>query len=126
MSTEGQTPCEHTLDANETDGGYRFLLYSSSNTVIDGTSGAVIKVTLVASQDMSGKKIILDNILLVSPDEKETKPARYEYTIGTGTGIRNITMDSQADTHIYNLRGQRLTAPQKGINIIGGKKVVVK
>ena len=27
---------------------------------------------------------------------------------------------------IYNLRGQRLSAPQKGINIIGGKKVVVK
>jgi len=27
---------------------------------------------------------------------------------------------------IYNLRGQRLAAPQKGINIINGKKVVVK
>ena len=83
-------------------------------------------MTLTASQDMKGKTIALDNILLVSTDEKETKPARYEYTIGTGTGIRNITLDSQADTPIYNLLGQRLTAPQKGINIIGGKKVVVK
>jgi len=27
---------------------------------------------------------------------------------------------------IYNLNGQRLAAPQKGINIIGGKKVLVK
>ncbi len=27
---------------------------------------------------------------------------------------------------VYNLRGQRLTAPQKGINIVGAKKVVVK
>lgn len=28
--------------------------------------------------------------------------------------------------HIYNLAGQRLSKPQKGINIIDGKKVVVK
>ncbi len=117
---------KHTLDANETDGGYRFLLYSSSNTVIDGTEGTIIKVTLTASQDMTGKTIALDNILLVSPDEKETKPARYEYVIGSDTGIRAITIDNDANAPIYNLRGQRLTAPQKGINIIGGKKVVVK
>ena len=117
---------KHTLDANETDDGYRFLLYSSSNTVIDGTEGTIIKVTLTASQDMTGKTIALDNILLVSPDEKETKPARYEYVIGSDTGIRAITIDNDANAPIYNLRGQRLTAPQKGINIIGGKKVVVK
>ena len=27
---------------------------------------------------------------------------------------------------IYNLSGQKLTAPRKGINIIDGRKVVVK
>lgn len=27
---------------------------------------------------------------------------------------------------IYNLSGQRLSAPQKGLNIINGKKVLVK
>lgn len=27
---------------------------------------------------------------------------------------------------IYNLSGQRLTAPRRGVNIIGGRKVVVK
>ena len=46
---------------------------------------------------------------------------------GTTTGIEEVTTDSDAsDTPVYNLRGQRLTAPQKGINIIGGRKVVVK
>ena len=46
---------------------------------------------------------------------------------GTTTGIEEVTTDSDAsDTPVYNLRGQRLTAPQKGINIIGGKKLVVK
>ena len=35
-------------------------------------------------------------------------------------------IEKASDGVIYNLRGQRLTAPQKGINIIGGRKVVVK
>ena len=33
---------------------------------------------------------------------------------------------SPASTLIYNLQGQRLSAPQQGINIINGKKVIVK
>ena len=46
---------------------------------------------------------------------------------GETTGINSIKMCSGSnDASIYNLRGQRLTAPQKGINIIGGKKFVVK
>ena len=41
--------------------------------------------------------------------------------------INSIMMDSnESKTSIYNMQGQRLTAPKKGINIIGGKKVVVK
>ena len=43
------------------------------------------------------------------------------------SAINGIKMDAiKKDTPVYNLRGQRLTAPQKGINIIGGRKVVVK
>ena len=30
-----------------------------------------------------------------------------------------------ADTY-FNLNGQRLSAPQKGINIVNGKKVIIK
>ena len=118
---------KHTLDANEVDGAYRFLLYSSGNTLIEGTSGAIIKVNLVADESFNGGKIVLDNILLVDPNEKETKPANYEYVIGSGSGISTVMMDASGEnTRIYNLSGQKLAAPQKGINIIGGKKVVVK
>ena len=60
--------------------------------------------------------------------------------IGTGSEIYSInnvtagidgveaegTNDKVADETIYNLAGQRLAKPAKGINIIGGKKVVVK
>lgn len=45
----------------------------------------------------------------------------------TPTGINEISKEVKYEnTTIYDLRGQRLAAPQKGINIIGGKKVIVR
>ena len=43
------------------------------------------------------------------------------------SGINDVVTDAiDSNAPIYNLRGQRLAAPQNGINIIGGKKVLVK
>ena len=88
---------KHSLDANvQADGSIRFLLASSSNAVLSGYSGAVIKMTLVASNSFNGGDIKLENILMVSPDEQETKQATYTYTISptppppTGTATLSI------------------------------------
>ncbi len=43
-----------------------------------------------------------------------------------GAGISTVAADKTADKVIFNLAGQRLEKPVKGINIINGKKVVVK
>ena len=44
--------------------------------------------------------------------------------------IRDVpSIDSQIDSSsapIYNLQGQRLGTPQRGVNIVGGKKIIVK
>ena len=43
------------------------------------------------------------------------------------TGIQNLQSDEQSlDGAIYNLRGQRVEHPTKGIYIINGKKVIIK
>ena len=42
------------------------------------------------------------------------------------SGISTVMMDEMAGVPVYSTSGQRLTAPRKGINIIGGKKVVIK
>lgn len=49
-------------------------------------------------------------------------------TAKTSSGIQTIVQDKVVDGNapIYNLSGKRLTSPQKGINIIGGKKVILK
>ena len=44
----------------------------------------------------------------------------------SSTAIYSIKADDSHHAIIYNLAGQRLSKPQKGINIIDGKKVVVK
>ena len=41
-------------------------------------------------------------------------------------GISNVTAKNNVPAAIYNLNGQRLDKAQRGINIINGKKIVVK
>jgi len=44
----------------------------------------------------------------------------------TPTGITSVTSEKETpNAPIYDLNGRRLTEPQKGINIIGGKKVLI-
>ncbi|MCH5310407.1 MAG: Ig-like domain-containing protein [Prevotella sp.] len=47
--------------------------------------------------------------------------------VGDGTGIGNVpVVNNTENAPIYNLAGQRLQKLQKGINIVGGKKIIVK
>lgn len=51
------------------------------------------------------------------------------YIIKEGTSpsaINNITLDQNGETSIFDLQDHRLAQPKKGINIINGKKVLVK
>ena len=50
----------------------------------------------------------------------------YINAINEATAIDKVKVDKTQGGAVYNLSGQRLAAPRKGINIIGGKKVVVK
>ncbi|MBR6892411.1 MAG: hypothetical protein IKN15_04170 [Bacteroidaceae bacterium] len=46
---------------------------------------------------------------------------------GIASEIKNLTPTlSQGEGAVYNLNGQKMAAPQKGLNIIGGKKVLIK
>ena len=42
------------------------------------------------------------------------------------TGIEDLNANADLNEFIYNLAGQRLQKTQKGINIVGGKKVAIK
>ena len=42
------------------------------------------------------------------------------------TGIKTITNKKEERHYIYNLQGQRLSSLQKGLNIVDGRKIIVK
>ena len=117
---------KHSLDANATNGIIRFLLASSNNAILTGKEGAIIMMTLKADDGFTGGTIKLENILLVTPNEKEIKIANYEYIVPNPVGINGIMTDKNNNASVYNLSGQRLVTPKKGINIINGQKIIVK
>ena len=45
---------------------------------------------------------------------------------GETTGISTVKGDNVKDNTIYNLNGQRVAAPAKGLYIMNGKKFIVK
>ena len=83
----------HTLETNEVSGALRVLLYSSRNATIPGTSGALISVTLEAAPGFNGGDIVLEDILLVTPQQAETKPDNLVYTIEGNVPVLAINLN---------------------------------
>lgn len=70
----------------------------------------------------------LQSIYRGADEENKSEIAWFDLAAYWGfSGIDDITQSKASSSDaIYNLNGQLLQNPQKGINIIGGKKVVVK
>ena len=70
---------------------------------------------------------IIGNVPFAQTYNNGTLVLFYAYNEGQSTGISMPTMDFEITDKIYNLRGQRVKSPtEKGIYIIGKKKVLVK
>ena len=78
------------------------------------------------------EKNVCSQALVASLKEKGWEPQYYdgtdwnEYVGSESTGIHGVIIIKNGSSSIYNLSGQRLSTPQKGINIINGKKVIIK
>lgn len=42
------------------------------------------------------------------------------------TGIESVKQQAKADNHYFNIAGQRVAQPTKGLYIVNGKKVIIK
>ena len=104
----------------------RLLIASGTNAILDGNEGGVIRLTLTADDDFEGGNIEFRNMLCTSPDLQEARPQNFTaYISGNTTGIHEIGTEDKGGS-IYNLSGQRLKATHKGLNIVNGKKMVVR
>jgi hypothetical protein len=48
------------------------------------------------------------------------------FIINPTTGIGDVMADDSMNAAVYSLSGQKLSKPKKGINIVNGRKIVVK
>ena len=97
------------------------LYYVSEGKIMSATKQLTIKpfrAYLEGPLRSDAASVKSFNFVLIDDDNEATSIQFVETNEGT-------TIISDKDG-IYNLNGQRLTAPQKGINIIDGKKVLVK
>ena len=83
---------------------------------------------VILTDNVEGKTVNLSNESYTFSASKGTSDSRFTLKIGGATAIKNVNADVNVDTdaEIYNIGGQKLAAPQQGVNIINGKKVIYK
>ena len=102
-------------DFTDEDGVNKMMLYDKFKLGIEFPTADNTKTYTITG--------ILGSAKLSGSEVKELFPTKaVEETV---SGISSIEAEN-AQKAVYNLNGQRLAKPQKGLNIIGGKKVIVK
>ena len=121
---------KHTVSTSvQPDGAVRVVCYSNNNNTFSGEQGDILTVTLhVANDTAAGNyNLRLGNITLSRTDVTGLSLDDYSARLSIiPTGINNAWAESISDSSVYSLSGQKLEKARKGINIIGGRKVVVK
>ncbi|MDE7457165.1 MAG: hypothetical protein K2M96_10760 [Prevotella sp.] len=105
----------NSLPINNTDKPSKFYVYDTQSS----DEGNVCTKKQVQVAKGKGWKVYYY-------DYSEWNWLEYEGSDDTSSVADGIKTEAGKDAPVYNLRGERLTAPQKGVNIIGGRKVVVK
>ena len=104
--------------ATVTDGNNNEIIINNSKV---NNYPYVIKESL-ANIDYTDATVV--GILVAASSGNQIMPLSIT---GTSNGIQNVSADfNVAGVKIYNLQGVRLNQLQKGLNIVNGKKVVIK
>ena len=122
---------EHTLTvAEQADGAVRFLCGSQYDETFTGSDGEVATLMVNIPADMSpgDYPVMLKDMKLTETDISKFYETDYvESTLSIiPSSIEGVLNDGGREVQVFSLSGQRLAAPRKGINIIGGRKVVIK
>lgn len=106
---KGSATAALTFDAEAANDYYMLVLNSSSKAQFKKLSSGTIA---------AGKAYLAI--------AKSTEEARVMNVVFAGTTAIKAIETVAADNNVYNLAGQRVAAPQKGLYIVNGKKVIVK
>jgi hypothetical protein len=112
---------EATMTTADEDSWFYKLTFGKSNTNLANTFGWFWGAPDGAAFQIEGHRA-----WLAIPKVGVSAPA-LGYEIGTGlTGIHEVTSEGENGEKFYNLNGQRVATPSKGLYIHNNKKVIVK
>ncbi|MBO5632388.1 MAG: hypothetical protein J5965_25315, partial [Aeriscardovia sp.] len=123
-----------TTESSSTDKGHLLgsALAATAYNAYDGytlyvltqaSDGVNVEFNPVTSGEIAAGKAFLK----VSSGDSSLAPTLNVVFAGGTTGIDSaVKSDELRDKSYYNLAGQRVAQPTKGLYIVGGKKVVVK
>lgn len=99
-----------------------------SRTIEDGVDGSEAFTAEQMKTAAFAEELNMYSILELDGPIWKHVEGSYPYinSINEATAIDEIKMNKPQGSAVYSLSGQQLSAPQKGINIIDGKKVMVK
>lgn len=113
------------------DGKYRFVVLSTSGQQLP-TSGTLLRLTVVAPSTAQAGSSTTGSVRDIEFTTAQTKRlllsnATSAITVTAATtSVERISTDNRKIGPMFNLKGQQIKLPQKGINMTGGKKVMVK
>lgn len=113
----------HQIAYRETQPGeYTIVVYSLQNNTFNGNEGELLNMQF----GYGSEQATVSDIHFVTPDCRDITFSDMKINGTSGvTTISQQTVGNDAQ-NIYNINGQRVTAPQKGIYVMGGKKMVKK
>lgn len=110
------TPEENLFVGTDTD---RMLTPSNGCYVLGSQNG---KITFM---NYTAEAVPAFRVYLPKP-KNGTAVMDIKIAKNTSTGINDVNSNGLKNTSIYNLMGQKITHPQKGIYIQNGKKIIIK
>ena len=134
-----------TIPANEpvllkNEGSYEFVPAASADavsgnllSVSDGTiANGKVAYVLAKNGDSAcfkkwtGDAATLNGRVVMIVDAAAARSIFMLDEDGTTTGVANVNANINLNDNWYDLQGRRVAAPQKGLYIVNGKKVVIK
>ena len=115
-------------------------MYGTYSAIAGGSYGSVTNLYLMTADKVQkanpANSTLAANRAYINMDEVDeytggasVKAIRmyFDGTVEDATGINGLTPAlNEGNAAVYNVNGQRMETLQKGINIVGGKKVIIK
>ena len=118
-----KTDSKHMVSSNKVDGSYSVVCLSLKNSTFSGNGDEALTLELEADKSFNGGEVMLDKILVVTPDGLKQGNDPVVGLLGEGeTGIRGIGADRNAN--MYDLQGRAIDNAN-GIYIQNGKKSIL-